>query len=128
MDHSAFVKEWLRAWTGSGKPGAADTLLTYYHDDVFYADPGMRSGIRGKEALGGYFARLLARNPHWVWEAEEIIPTAQGCTLKWKASIPAGEETITEYGLDILELKDGKISRNEVFFDRVNWLSKLQKG
>lgn len=62
------------------------------------------------------------------WEAEELIPTPAGCTLKWKARIPVNGDEITEYGLDILEIRDGRISRNEVFFDRLNWLSKLQQS
>ena len=127
MDLNAFVKEWLQAWTGSGAVDAADKLLAFYHSNVFYADPGAREGIKGKEQLAKYIAKLLAKNPHWVWEAEEIIPTAQGCTLKLKARIPMNGEVITEYGLDILELKDGLICRNEVFFDRVNWLTKMQR-
>jgi len=128
MDYSAFIKEWLSAWTGAGDARAAEKLLHFYHDEVFYADPAVRDGIRGKEELSQYFGRLLKRNPHWVWEAEELIPTPAGCTLKWKARIPVNGDEITEYGLDILEIRDGRISRNEVFFDRLNWLSKLQQS
>ncbi len=65
-----------------------------------------------------YFKRLLAENPKWVWEAVEIFPTKQGFTLKWKATIPVGDTTVVEYGVDIVEVADGKITRNEVYFDR----------
>lgn len=127
MDHSAFIKEWLNAWTGAGDAQAVEKLLHFYHDEFFYADPAIRGGISSKEELADYFDRLLQRNPHWVWEAEEIIPTPGGYTLKWKATIPVNGDVLTEYGLDILEIRDGRISRNEVFFDRLNWLSKLQR-
>ena len=39
--------------------------------------------------------------------------------LKWKADIPAGNMTVTEYGVDIVEVAGGLITRNEVYFDRV---------
>jgi len=30
---------------------------------------------------------------------------------------PRGDKVLTEVGLDIVEVKDGKITRNEVYFD-----------
>ena len=109
-----FISTWLKAWTGN-KP---DALLDFYAEDAFYADPARPGGLRGKEELRGYFTRLLARNPDWVWTAEEIIPSEKGCTLKWKAQIPVKGETVILYGLDIVEIENDRITRNEVFFDR----------
>lgn len=57
----------------------------------------------------------------------EITETAKGFTLKWEARIPVNGSTITELGLDIVELTDGKISRNEVYFDRTAWLKALNR-
>jgi ketosteroid isomerase-like protein len=111
--YRAFCEAWLGAWTGN----APEKLLEYYTDDVFYRDPARPDGLRGKEALRGYLVRLLAAYPDWRWMPEEIMPTAKGFTLKWRAEIPIKGQTVQEYGLDIVELRDGKISRNEVYFD-----------
>lgn len=113
-----FCDAWLESWTGN-QPNA---LITFYTEDAFYSDPANRQGLKGQQQLLPYFSKLLKHNPEWKWKAIEIIETDKGFTLKWEASIPVGDKVITEQGLDIIEMQDGKISRNEVYFDRANWL------
>jgi len=113
-----FCDAWLGSWTGN----QPDALLSYYTEDAFYSDPANREGLKGHQQLLHYFSKLLKYNPEWKWKAIEIIETDKGFTLKWEASIPVGDKVITEQGLDIIEMQDGKISRNEVYFDRANWL------
>jgi len=118
---NTFCDEWLKAWTGNNPEG----LLQFYSEDAFYSDPGVQQGLTGAEQIFPYYKKLLAHNPHWVWTREELIPTEKGFTLKWKASIPVGEQTITAYGLDIVEVVNNKITRNEVYFDRSELLQAL---
>ena len=120
--YTTFCQAWLDNWTGN-KP---EEFLKFYPADASYADPAKRSGIKGHTQLLPYFKKLLQLNPAWKWEAIEIIPTANGFTLKWKATIPVPGGTIEETGLDIVELENGLITRNEVFFDRLNWIQALQ--
>ncbi len=120
-DLKQFVDNWLSAWTGN-KP---EHLLTFYTKNTFYLDPANPDGIKGKEELKKYLNKLLKKNPDWKWTAEEIFPTEKGFTIKWKAEIPLSNKTFTIYGLDIVEIADNKISRNEVYFDRYNWLKEL---
>lgn len=109
-----FCTRWLLAWTGN-RP---EELLSFYAADAVYRDPARPAGLRGREQMEPYFRKLLAANPHWTWEPLEVIPTAKGCTLKWRALIPVGTQTIEETGLDIVEIDGVKITRNEVYFDR----------
>ena len=114
-EHEAleFCEQWLSAWTGN----QPEALLAYYTPDACYLDPARPSGLTGHDAMRAYFTRLLAKNPDWVWTAEEVMPTADGFTLKWKAVVPgAGSEAVL-YGLDIVEMRDNRIARNEVYFD-----------
>ena len=119
-----FCDNWLSTWTGN-KPKA---LLAYYTEDAFYSDPATRQGLHGHSELLPYFSKLLKYNPEWKWRAIEIIETPIGFTLKWEASIPVGDKTVIEQGLDIVELHDGKISRNEVYFDRTGWLKAVAEN
>jgi hypothetical protein len=105
---------WLPAWTGN----QPEKLIEFYSMDAFYSDPVRREGFKGHAEILPYFKRLLARNPDWKWEAVEIFPTEKGFTAKWKATIPAGNTTVIEYGVDIVEVTSGKVTRNEVYFDR----------
>ncbi len=112
-DLQTFCTSWLAAWTGN----EPERLIAFYTDDAFYRDPAKPNGLHGHGALLPYLKRLLAKNPNWVWKAVEIMPTEKGFTLKWEATIPVGDHVAQEMGLDIVELTDGKISRNEVYFD-----------
>lgn len=109
-----FCDDWLEAWTGN-RPAE---LLEFYAANAFYSDPGRPTGLRGHSEMEPYLTKLLAQNPSWVWERHELMPTAKGFTLKWKALIPVGDSAVEEYGLDIVEIDQGKITRNEVYFDR----------
>ena len=108
-----FCRRWLAAWTGN----QPEKLREFYTEDAYYRDPARPAGLQGPELLS-YFRKLLARNPDWTWEAVETWPTPKGFCLKWKARIPAGTGVVEETGLDIVEMRDGRISRNEVYFDR----------
>ena len=121
-DAEALCERWLPLWTGN-RP---EELAAVYSEDVFYRDPAVPLGLRGRPALLAYLRRLLAANPDWRWYAVEIMETAGGFTGKWRAEIPVGDEVIEEYGLDIIEVDDeGLISRNEVYFDRCELMRAL---
>jgi hypothetical protein len=56
------------------------------------------------------------------------MPTERGFTLKWEAEVPVKDLVIRLVGLDIVELDSGRITRNEVYFDRSEWMEKLRRG
>ncbi len=116
----AFAETWLPAWSGN-RP---DHLLSFYTDDAYYADPAIPAGVRGRQALLAYFTKLLSRNPNWVWTHRGSIPIPDGFLNKWHASIPAGSVTIEVAGVCTVQIRDGRIYSNEVFFDR----SELQQA
>ena len=117
-----FCTGWLSAWTGN-RP---ERLIGFYAEDALYLDPAKPGGLKGRERILAYFQKLLAANPDWTWEAVEVFPMERGFTLKWKAVIPTGSATVTEHGMDIVEVASGKIVRNEVYFNLSSLLSALQ--
>ena len=112
-DAEIFCNAWLPAWTGNDP----NKLIGFYAADAFYLDPTVKDGLKGHAGMLPYFTKLLKNNPDWKWTHEEIVPTEQGFVLKWKAVIPVRDKEVIEYGLDIVEMRAGKISRNEVYFD-----------
>jgi len=110
----AFAERWLPAWTGN-RP---ELLVSFYTDDAFYADPAIRAGVRGRAALLAYFTKLLARYPDWVWTHRGSIALVDGFLNQWHASIPTGEQVVEVDGVCTVQLRDGRIYSNEVFFDR----------
>ena len=128
MDRKAalqFCARWLPLWTGN-RP---DPLADLYAPDAFYRDPATPGGLVGRDALRAYFTKLLARNPAWTWTADEVWPLAdgQGFALRWKAVIPVGAAVVHETGLDLVQVHQGLIARNEVYFDRAALLAARPK-
>jgi len=119
-----FASSWLAAWTERD----VGQLLAFYQDGCFYADPAVRKGLQGKQALAGHLYRLFDLYPGWKWEVVELWPTAEGFVLKWQASFGPLPDGIQETGLDIVVLRDGLIVRNEVWFDRYRLLANRQLG
>ena len=118
-----FCGKWLPAWEGN-RP---DYLIEFYSDSALYIDPANKQGLKGRSQILSYFRNLLAANPSWKWEPVEVLATDLGFVAKWKATIPIGTELITEYGMDIVEIEQGRITRNEVYFDRSSILEALRK-
>ncbi len=110
----AFAENWLPAWSGN-RP---EHLASFYTDDVYYADPAIPSGVRGRAALLAYFTTLLRHNPNWVWTQRGSIPIQDGFLNQWHASIPVGSVTIEVDGVCTVQIRGERIYSNEVFFDR----------
>ena len=104
---------------------SSDLLVT---PDVVYSDPVIPQGIRGHEALLAYFRKLLARNPEWVWVHRGSIPMEDGFLNRWHASIPVGERVVESEGVCSVQLRDGLIYANHVFFDRSELLKALSNS
>jgi ketosteroid isomerase-like protein len=110
----AFAERWLPAWTGNDP----ERLAGFYTDDVFYSDPAVPEGVRGKEALTSYFRALLSRFPDWEWTNREVLPLEGGFLNFWHATIPVGATVVEADGVCTVQLREGLIERNEVYFDR----------
>ena len=74
-----------------------------------------------------YFTKFLSPYPDWKYEQVEIFPTENGFTLKWKVSLPINNDTVVEYGVDIVEIANDKIIRNEVYFDTASLLKNIKE-
>jgi hypothetical protein len=118
-----FCDKWLLAW----ERNRPEDLIGSYSDEALYIDPANKEGLKGRDQIFPYFKKPLAANPNWKWESVEAFPTDIGFVAKWKATIPVGAELITEYGMDIVEIERGRITRNEVYFDRSSVLEALRK-
>lgn len=117
----AFADRWLPAWTGNDP----ERLASFYTEDAFYSDPAVPAGIEGKPALIRYFSALLARFPDWEWSNVDAIPLAGGFLNVWRARIPIGGDPLECEGVCTVQLRDGLIERNRVYFDRSELLSAI---
>lgn len=115
---------WLDAWRGN----EPEKLLAFYATDAYYEDPAKPKGLRGHEELRPYLTKLLARYPDWTWKRKSVHALEGGFVLRHEATIPLPGGDVVERCMDLVLLDDdGKITRNEVYFDRLAWMSALQK-
>jgi hypothetical protein len=120
----AYCDRWLDAWRGD-----PERLLAFYAPDAYYEDPARPDGLRGHEALRPYLTKLLARNPDWTWRRKSLHPVEGGFVVRHEATIPLGGGTLVERCMDLVLLDaQGRIARNEVYFDRSRWMDALKRA
>lgn len=102
-------------------------MIKFYAEDALYIDPANRAGLKGHESILAYFERLLRVYHDWSWEPLEVFPIEGGTIVKWRCQIPVGQEVLEEVGLDIVEIENGKITRNEVYFDRTRLVAAIER-
>lgn len=118
-----FCDRFLPAWSGNHP----DKLAGFYAEDALYSDPAVRDGLKGREAILKYFEKLLARNPDWIWTHLEAFPMEDGFLNKWLAHIPTAGGLVKCIGVCTVQFnKTGLIRRNEVYFDRSEWVASVR--
>jgi len=118
-----FAARWLPAWSGNDPL----RLASFYTDDLFYSDPTLPSGVKGKEDFIRYLSRLLADNPDWVWTHESSIPLQDGFLNKWRLEAPVGDRAVTCRGVCTVQIAGGLIYRNEVYFDTLPLITAIRE-
>lgn len=112
-----FSERFLGAWNDQD----VERVVSTYTDDVVYRDPNTRGEVRGAEALRKYLTKMFGR---WTmhWTLREAFPLARedGAAVLWRATFRKAEggPTVEADGMDLVIVRDGRIARNEVYFDR----------
>lgn len=119
----AFAERWLPAWTGN-RP---ERLCSFYSDDAVYSDPAIPDGVHGRAAILDYFGKLLARNPEWAWKHRGSIPLQDGFLNLWHATVPVGPNVVEAEGVCSVQIRDGLIYANHVYFDRSELLQAIAR-
>jgi ketosteroid isomerase-like protein len=108
-----FLNEWNTQDVGR--------VVAVYADDVTYVDPNTRGAVKGSESLRRYLTKLFAR---WkmTWRLREayLFDDRSGCAVLWHATFQKAEggDVVEADGMDFVKVRDGRIERNEVHFDR----------
>lgn len=123
---TAFAEKFLSAWNTQ----EINRVLECYSDGLCYRDPGTAEPIHGSEAFQTYLGKLFAKwTMHWAFREGYPLAGQDGCVLLWHARFQktGKSECVEVDGMDLVLLRDGKIIRNEVYFDRIPLLPLIQK-
>lgn len=107
----------LEAWNTQEVKRVVDC----YTDDVRYRDPNTRGFVEGADAMHRYLTKLFDRwQMHWTLREAYPLLDEEGAAVLWRARFrPKGIDTEVEFdGMDLALVEDGRLSRNDVYFDR----------
>ena len=107
----------LAAWNEQD----VEKVLSCYTEDCVYLDPNTRGPVVGREALRRYLTKLFARwRMRWSRREAFLLADGGGTAFLWHAELTpaAGGKTAEIDGMDLALVRDGKLYRNEVYFDR----------
>lgn len=100
-----------------------EKTLATYSEDVVYQDPGTHRQIIGKPALRKYLTRFFQ-----VWDMvfhvieDRRIAGANAQVCMWTVDIKrhgTDGPTVSCPGMDIIHVRDGQLTRDEAFMDRL---------
>lgn len=112
MDIIDFNARWLKAWSDKD----VEHLLTFYAPDCRYMDQQVPTGITGHEALRAYLTGLFAATPPMSYNPDETWATQSGFCGRWLCVMGDDPKAAPAMrGFDLVVLKDGVISLNEVY-------------
>jgi ketosteroid isomerase-like protein len=115
MNWNDLATNFLDAWTSQD----VDRVLAVYTEDVVYRDPNTRGDVVGADAMRRYLTKLFAA---WqmTWSLREVHVSSDGRgAVLWRASLRRHDgPTVEVEGMDLVELREGRVARNEVYFDR----------
>ncbi len=108
----------LSAWNEQDVEG----VVSYYTEDCVYLDPNTRGPVEGHDALRSYLTSLFAQwKMHWSCRELFLLADGKSSAFLWHAKLTpvSGGKTFEIDGMDLAIVRDGKLCRNEVYFDRM---------
>lgn len=111
------AEHFLGAWNTQD----VNRVVAVYTDDVTYVDPNTRGPVKGSDALRRYLTKLFGHwKMHWSLREAYLFDDRNGCAVLWHATFqkPDGGPIVEADGMDFVRVRDDRIERNEVHFDR----------
>ena len=106
---------------GAWNTQEVDKVLACYTDDVRYVDPNTNGPVEGSEALRRYLTKLFVNwKMNWRLKEAFMFDDHGGCAVLWRATLQRAEggKSVDIDGMDLVIVKDDRLQRNEVYFDR----------
>lgn len=130
MDVPEAVNTYVKTWNAQDLDG----WLANFAPDGTYSDPVTGNPISG-QALKDHFQGLVAGFPAWNFDTADLHQINESLAVwRWVMratnsgsyrGMPPTGRTVTLPGVEFIEVKSGKVTRAEGYFDRMTMLAQL---
>ena len=115
---AAFAAKWIAAWNSHD----VEKFLPMFTDDAFYEDVAFGEKSKGSAELRKFFASELEGIPDLELKLERASIHGSHGTIEWTFSgtdkdVYKTGKKFSVRGVSVIEMRDGKISRNLDFYD-----------
>lgn len=113
----SLAEQFLGAWNTQD----VERVVECYTEDLLYRDPNTRGFVEGRAAMRRYLTKLFGHwRMHWTLREAHLFATREGCAVAWHARLEHDASGLVAEvdGLDLVIVRDDRIARNEVYFDR----------
>ncbi|WP_234195651.1 nuclear transport factor 2 family protein [Pseudacidovorax sp. NFM-22] len=102
--------------------------LNYYTEDVQYSEPGAGVRIDGRDRLRNYLhSYFKAWDSRWTIYEHHRLEGQNGLVVFWDMEVwrPGSTDRVMTKGMDLVMVRGDQISRDTVYFDRMQLKSLL---
>lgn len=113
-----FADKFLSAWNSQD----VERVLACYTEDCLYLDPNTGGPVQGHGALRRYLTKLFQEwKMHWLLREFFLFGDENGGAFLWHAQLTpsAGGDRFEIDGMDLIIMRNNRMCRNEVYFDRM---------
>ncbi len=116
----AIARKAIQAWNTHD----VEQVLACYTQDLVYADPNTRGEVRGADAFRRYLTTLFSTwKMHWTVDEVHPFADGSGAAALWTATLEPrtgahSPKSARVSGMDLALVRDGRIVKNLVYFDR----------
>jgi steroid delta-isomerase-like uncharacterized protein len=127
--HPKLFEDFLAGWSNN-----LAQLLPLFTDDIVYEDAAMGVVTHGKEELRAFAQRFFSTFPDIQFTLTSTLVTGNRAAIEWTGQgthqgdmpgMPATNKRATFRGVSIMELQDGKITRNTDYWDMATLMKQL---
>ncbi|MGN6663548.1 MAG: ester cyclase [Solirubrobacterales bacterium] len=112
-----------------------DRIVAPAHPEGYVDDFVAIGEFQGKEAVRAFFGELFAAMPDFEMSVERVVADEGAVAVKWRAEatfggapfqgIQATGRRVRLRGVDFLEIEDGLIRRNTIFYDGASFARQI---
>jgi len=111
----------VRDWIGAIQALDLDKTVSFYADDIISEDPAYQYRFTGRGEVKSMYVSVYALpDVKFEYTSSFVSGDGQWAAAEWIWSGTKGGESYSIPGVSILEIRDGKIVRETIYYDKTS--------